>query len=286
MNQSTPYGQMPTALEALRALVIEFDSYAEDMRAIGRGHADYGLQRRLAHMVLHAAETPTRDPIALEAPAVLEAPAAAGYIMLEGSDQPVFVLACGHVPDDSGRCHGCEAPEPPAVLEAEPPAVLEAPKTPIARSSARKPKPVKAPKPEPAPVVLADLKRDELYAHFKKTAPIADLTFFLNATADTIAEADVERAEGLAALFDATGKLTINRAEYYRRLVTLQDHWRQGAARRWALERAGERTAALWADARHMDALTVREAAALALETSAARWADARALDASALEAA
>ena len=60
MNSSTPYGPMPSALEALRALADEFDTYAEAMRAIGRGHEDYGCQRRLARMVLHAStETPS-----------------------------------------------------------------------------------------------------------------------------------------------------------------------------------------------------------------------------------
>lgn len=60
-RERTPYGLMPTALEALAALVAEFDSYAEEMRTIGRGHGDYGCERRIAHMIVDAAAKAARS---------------------------------------------------------------------------------------------------------------------------------------------------------------------------------------------------------------------------------
>jgi len=51
-----PFGPMPTVIDALRALADEFDRYDEAMAQIGRGHSDYGGQRRLARMVLDAAD--------------------------------------------------------------------------------------------------------------------------------------------------------------------------------------------------------------------------------------
>jgi hypothetical protein len=56
MARQTPYGPMPTPIEALRALVTEFDAYAEAMRAHGRGHSDHGKEREIAHMVLTDAD--------------------------------------------------------------------------------------------------------------------------------------------------------------------------------------------------------------------------------------
>ncbi len=199
MNTSTPFGPMPTALEALRALADEFDTYAEAMRAIGRGHEDYGCQRRLARMVLHAVTI---------------------------------------------------APEPIA------PVLEPAAKRPIARTT-RAPK-VKAEAPIAPPVDTANMKRDELFKHFKQTAPVEDLTFFLNATHDTISQKQIDEATVLVGLFDANGKLTIPRPEYYRRLVTLQDHWREDARKRWILDDAADRVAtakaSAWLDARELDA--------------------------------
>lgn len=111
-----------------------------------------------------------------------------------------------------------------------------------------------------APIVTAELSRADLYAHFKKTAPLEDLRFFLAQTRP------VRRQHGLPGvallgLFTPAGKLTVKRAEFYRQLTNAQDVWRQDAARRWALERACERTAARWADARSLDTLTLSEAA-------------------------
>ncbi len=194
----TPFGPMPTALDALRAIVADFDRYAEHMGHIGYGHCDFSKTREIAHMVLANAD---RAPIA--------------------------------------------------------------PLAPIARTT----KAPKAPKPAPStePIDTANLKRDELYAHFKKTAPVEDLTFFLNATHDTISQSQIDEATILVGLFDANGKLTIPRPEYYRRLVTLQDHWRQDAGARWTAERAADRVstakASAWLDARELDAAIIADAA-------------------------
>jgi len=185
---STPYGPMPTALEALAAIVADFDRYADHMQNIGYGHADYDKTREIAHMVIaHLATTP-ETPIAR-------------------SSQPESPIARS-------------APVPR--------------KLPLAR----KPKAVKAEQPI---VDTASLKRDELFKHFKSTAPCEDLRFFLDATHDTISQAQVDEATVLVGLFDANGKLTIPRPEYYKRLIRLQDHWRQGASERWTRERATDR---------------------------------------------
>lgn len=61
-SKQTPYGIMPTPLEALRALVAEFDRYSEQMTRIGRGHGDYGAERAIAHMVLADADVETFNP--------------------------------------------------------------------------------------------------------------------------------------------------------------------------------------------------------------------------------
>jgi len=193
---STPYGPMPTALEALAAIVADFDRYADHMQNIGYGHADYDKTREIAHMVIaHLATTP-ESPIA----------------------PPI-------------------APKPLRAL------------------GARKPKAVKV---VAEPIDTANLKRDELYKHFKSTAPCEDLRFFLDATHDSISQAQVDEATALVGLFDANGKLTIPRPEYYKRLIRLQDHWRQGASERWTRERAidrqNEASASVWLDARELDA--------------------------------
>lgn len=58
MAKMTPYGPIPTPLEALRALADEFDRYSEQMTRIGRGHGDYGAERAIARMVLADHEDP------------------------------------------------------------------------------------------------------------------------------------------------------------------------------------------------------------------------------------
>jgi len=133
---------------------------------------------------------------------------------------------------------------------------------PLRALGARKPKAVKGEQPI---VDTANLKRDELYKHFKSTAPCEDLRFFLDATHDTISQAQIDEATVLVGLFDANGKLTIPRPEYYKRLIRLQDHWRQDAGERWTRERAIDRqnaaTADSWMWARRFDAQAFAEAA-------------------------
>ncbi len=79
---------------------------------------------------------------------------------------------------------------------------------------------------EIAPVSTADMSTEQLYKHYKKTAPVDDARFMLRLSSLT----DAMRAE-LADLI-ATNP---NRAEFYRRYVAVQDAWRElttNAARR------------------------------------------------------
>jgi hypothetical protein len=106
---------------------------------------------------------------------------------------------------------------------------------------------------------LASLSHADLFKHFKASAPLEDLRFFLASTREA------RRAIGgpgtaLLGLFTPAGKLTIKRADFYKQLASAQDAWRQDAAKRWAVERACTRLASLWADARHMDSLTQPDA--------------------------
>ncbi|HWH75949.1 MAG TPA: hypothetical protein VNT76_01210 [Candidatus Binatus sp.] len=79
----------------------------------------------------------------------------------------------------------------------------------------------------PIDVDTSTLSDVELFAHYKKTAPYADLAFFADCThADTRTAAAVLLAE----CFDDARQLTIARPEFYRRLRTLQDRWRRATA--------------------------------------------------------
>lgn len=79
----------------------------------------------------------------------------------------------------------------------------------------------------PAIVDTAALTDAQLFAHYKTTAPYADLTFF----ADVTHEPTRTAAAGLLReCFDASGSLTISRPDFYRRLRTLQDRWRRDTA--------------------------------------------------------
>jgi hypothetical protein len=68
----------------------------------------------------------------------------------------------------------------------------------------------------------------ELYRHYRQTAPVEDLRFFLrNASTPPDLRAAGERllAEGCR----ATGG-TLSRSDWYRRLTALQDRWRREIA--------------------------------------------------------
>ena len=79
-----------------------------------------------------------------------------------------------------------------------------------------------------APVDVSRLSDADVYRHFKRTAPVEDLRFFLRH-----AQLSPElRADGDALLVagcrESNGTLT--RAEWYRRLTALQDRWRRDTA--------------------------------------------------------
>ncbi len=82
------------------------------------------------------------------------------------------------------------------------------------------------PMPKPKLVTSTPAKSDmtdaQLYAHYKQTAPLADLAFWLRTA---------ELSPTLRAGFDALGVVatntTIPRPAFYRQLTALQDLWRQ-----------------------------------------------------------
>jgi hypothetical protein len=89
-------------------------------------------------------------------------------------------------------------------------------------------RPRHTPVPAEASIDTRGMSDTELYRHFKRTAPVEDLRFFLR-----VASVSPEvRAAGealLAAGCHDTGG-TLSRADWYRRLTTLQDRWRQEPA--------------------------------------------------------
>lgn len=76
----------------------------------------------------------------------------------------------------------------------------------------------------------------ELYAALKKTAPIGDLLFFLNAT-KSYPTIQADARELLERAFVGS-KLTMNRKAFYVALCIIQDRWRREANARERIERA------------------------------------------------
>jgi len=80
----------------------------------------------------------------------------------------------------------------------------------------------------PASVDTSRLSAAELFRHFKRTAPVEDLRFFLRharLSPDLRAEGDALLAIGCR----NTGG-TLTRSNWYRRLTALQDRWRRDTA--------------------------------------------------------
>ena len=95
-------------------------------------------------------------------------------------------------------------------------------------------RPIRRPRHTPAPAacpVLVDTRRmsdTERYRHYRRTAPVEDLRFFLRhgrLSPDLQAAGDALLADGCR---DTGG--TVSRAEWYRRLTALQDRWRRETA--------------------------------------------------------
>ena len=81
---------------------------------------------------------------------------------------------------------------------------------------------------EPLPVDTSQMSDAELFRHFKRTAPVEDLRFFLRharVSRELRADGDALLAAGCR---DTGG--TISRSEWYRRLTALQDRWRRETA--------------------------------------------------------
>lgn len=78
------------------------------------------------------------------------------------------------------------------------------------------------------PIDTATLGDAALFAHYKKTAPYADLSFFV-AHCEHV---EIRSAAGdlLRDSFDEAGSLRIARPEFYRQLRNLQDRWRRETA--------------------------------------------------------
>lgn len=95
------------------------------------------------------------------------------------------------------------------------------------------------PKPRPVKATLTDLSTlpdTALFAHYKLTAPIEDLRFFLRCPS-----LSAEIRTDAAALLDVQIASPMPRPEFYRRLTALQDRWRHLANAR---ERSARETAA------------------------------------------
>lgn len=90
-----------------------------------------------------------------------------------------------------------------------------------------------APRPRPTlqpaiPVDTGRLSDADVFRHFKRTAPVEDLRFFLQyvrLSPELRAEGDALRAAGCR---DTGGTLT--RADWYRQLTAIQDRWRRDTA--------------------------------------------------------
>ena len=92
----------------------------------------------------------------------------------------------------------------------------------------RRPRHTPAPASCPASVDTGRMSDSELYRHYRQTAPVEDLRFFLrNASTPPDLRAAGERllAEGCR---DTGGSLS--RSDWYRRLTALQDCWRREVA--------------------------------------------------------
>jgi hypothetical protein len=89
-------------------------------------------------------------------------------------------------------------------------------------------RPVRRPRLTAQPAVPVDTGRlsdADLFRHFKRTAPVEDLRFFLrHARLSTALRADGDAL--LAAGCRDTGG-TLTRADWYRQLTALQDRWRR-----------------------------------------------------------
>lgn len=81
-------------------------------------------------------------------------------------------------------------------------------------------------KPAAGPVDTATLSTADLYAHYKRTAPYADLAFWINTGTNPRPVADA-LAHLLLTCFDVNNELTIQRAEFYRRFTAIQALWRK-----------------------------------------------------------
>ena len=94
--------------------------------------------------------------------------------------------------------------------------------------SIRRPRHTPAPAACPASVDTGRMSDTELYRHYRQTAPVEDLRFFLrNASTppDLRAAGEILLAEGCR---DTGG--TLSRPDWYRRLTALQDRWRREIA--------------------------------------------------------
>jgi hypothetical protein len=92
-------------------------------------------------------------------------------------------------------------------------------------------RPVQRPRPTMQPAVPVDtgpLSDADVFGHFKRTAPVEDLRFFLrHARLSTALRADGD-ALLAAGCRDTGGRLP--RADWYRQLTALQDRWRRETA--------------------------------------------------------
>jgi hypothetical protein len=79
-----------------------------------------------------------------------------------------------------------------------------------------------------APVDTGRLSDTELYRHFKRTAPVEDLRFFLRHARISL-ELRVEGDALLEAGCRETGG-ALSRSDWYRRLTALQNRWRRDTA--------------------------------------------------------
>jgi hypothetical protein len=92
----------------------------------------------------------------------------------------------------------------------------------------RRPRNTNVPAEASASVDTGPMSDAELYRHYRRTAPVEDLRFFLRVarlSADFRASGEALLAVGCR---DAGGALS--RSEWYRRLTALQDRWRQEPA--------------------------------------------------------
>ena len=92
----------------------------------------------------------------------------------------------------------------------------------------RRPRHTPAPAAYPASIDTGRMSDTELYRHYRQTAPVEDLRFFLRSPStppDLRAAGERLLAEGCR---DTGG--TLSRSDWYRRLTALQDRWRREVA--------------------------------------------------------